>query len=114
MPIADIFAPAVPKSVGTGRNGRNSQQKQGLSTVPTIGNPVGTSRNSGGGAETCSDRSDLSITRSEHVKPSVCATVPTVPTVPTANEPTCQRCGTAPRPKELGAVVLAGWICERC
>lgn len=114
MPIADLFAPASSKPVGTGRDGRDTQQPQGIALSRPVATSVGTVGTPPTGAELCPDCPDLPAPRSGHENSSVSAVVPTVPTVPTVNEQTCQRCGAAPLPKELGAADLAGWICERC
>ena len=114
MPIAELFARASSKQVGAGRNGRNRSELQGLGSVPTIANAVGTGRNNGSAGIVRSDRSDLPIAGSEHKKPSNFNDVPTVPTVPTQKAYICTRCGAVPMVREVGGFDRAGWICMRC
>lgn len=114
MSIAELFVPASSKAVGTGRDGRDRQGKQGFRSVPTNVDPVGTGRDDTRMAKACPDRPDRASGRSGHGKSSVCATVPTVPTVPTRNGHACTRCGAVPMVREVGGFDRAGWICMRC
>ena len=97
MPIADLFsASATSNPVGTGRNGRNSQQQRAIEAFRPSYSSVGTVGTGPGSLPQCSDRSDQPANRSEQEKPSVPRPVPTVPTVPTANHDVadcCRHCG---------------------
>lgn len=86
MPIADLFAPALSKPVGT--VGTRSIYK-GL------------------------DLSRPSQTRSGQVGTTP-GPLRFVPTVPTGKEYVCARCDAWAVAREVGGFDRSGWICERC
>lgn len=120
MPIADLFAPlATPYSVGTGRNGRNNQQRRAIEAFRPADRQVGTVGTRQPASKVCSDCSDRPLSRSEQEKPSNSGPVPTVPTVPTTKcnaGDRCRTCGVELAwPKPVGVIFADGTAeCMRC
>lgn len=123
MPIANLFSStAIPDSVGTGRDGRDGQQRRGFepsrhgeSGVGTVGTSSVASpephpgrptlrRGQGSEATTCESPDDQAGVP-PHLGSSLWTADPRA---------TCRRCGAHPQPLELGGFGLDGWSCDAC